>query len=615
MAYYNNELDEQQQQDPNAIPAGQTTSPGSGVISGQGASSTAGAAATNAAPTNVDGSPSGIGDRSGNFVGLQDYLKANKPQSSKLGTQVAGQVQSTIQGAQEDVSQLNPRFNQIADQGQISNIGGAAQEAESIVQGAAGAPAGQGLGGKERFGEIANAQYQGPNALIDTELYAPTYQKVQQAQNYANLSKDESGSGQLLKDLYKTPTYSAGENLFDTYLLNTQENKQKLQSARQNAENLDQDFAAANEQAAAYAADQRAKAEQVRQQARQALEGTRDTRSKEIEQDLAGIAASWNDEQNAYANALFNSNEGKNLVLTDEMMQKLGVDSNQRIYNILKGKTIDDIKNQYVTMEAFDPNRVISKDQQAQLAALDELAGTFGGALTNKYTQAEIAGTLDKATAFAAKKFGLTAKEAEKAFNAAAEITKRTAQVSSERGLDQKQSLIVGREITEKIVENLPWPLSDIVRWVTRTVYDTVSVNVRVGNASANTISQGTVADYLAGRGPSTGLGSYSAALDWGAFMDPTGALTGSYMAKLDDIVGQLNRENSPKAQQAWTNQILQYLQQEGYNNVINRDMTQVPNPEQPGTNLPPARPLIPIEGGAPPLIDPRTGRPMLRID
>jgi hypothetical protein len=411
MAFYEDEDDKLDQQDPNAAPAGQPTSPQSSMISGpsQQASPTNGSAALPASETTPD--------RSGNFVGLQDYLKANQNQASKLGGQVAGHVEGAIQQSQDEIAQINPKFNELADKGQISNINTAEEEGTNIVTSAATGPQGQELD-KDRFKEISNARYQGPNTFQESELFNPAYEKFSKAKKAAELTKDESGSQQLLKDVYKqnAPTYSAGESLFDSYLLNTGENRQKLADARQNAGVMESQWNQAGIDADNYAKTQRDLADRVRENVREFTNTTQATRNKEVQDALDAISATWNDEQTEYANALFNSNEGKNLTLTDDMLQKLGVKEGQRIYNVLKGMTLDDIKNQYVKMDVFDENKVISKDQQAQLAALDELASLYGGELLNKYTLADQAGTMTKDTAFDTSGFGKAVTDAEKAF-------------------------------------------------------------------------------------------------------------------------------------------------------------------------------------------------------
>lgn len=559
MAFYDDQ-DDINSQDPNAQQQPQQTSGQSSIISGQGGSPGQGSQGAASANTNTPDNP-------GNFVGIKQYLDANKSQSSKLGDQVSGQIQNTIQGAHQDVDALSSKFRQEADSGQIANIQNAVNEAKGITDTAATGNAGAvSQDQTQRFGEIANAQYQGPNALIETDLYEPTYAKIKQAQSYSDLSKDESGSQQLLKDIYKDQgtNYTSGQNRLDSYLLNSQENRQKLSDARVDAGNLEQDFANADLEAAQYAANQKALADSTREAARQNLISTQTDRNSQIEAELNAISKDWKSEYNEYLNLLKNSNNGQNLQLTDEQAARLGVDKGQRIYNLLNSKA-GNTAEQYLTMQEFDPNKVISKDQQAQLAALDQLAGTFGGALQNKYTQANLAETLDKATAFAADKFGLSAKQADEVFNAASKIANMVAEASSGANIWTKTLPVqVAREVTERVVKSLPWPLSDIVNWVTRTVYDTVSYDVQAGHVDANATTEGTVADYLAGKAPTTETGG-TKSLDLGTFVDPTYLLSDKADKKIDQLQGNLKNQT----QQQWVSQIEKYLRDAGYYNQV----------------------------------------------
>ena len=545
MAFYAGD----EEDDDNLVAGGGEPAPASvqsGVIDGQGAATQASQAQATSAP-----------DKSGNFVGIRQYLDANKPQASKLGDQVSGQIQGTIQGAQNEVSGIGEKFQGLANQGQISDIGNAGAQAQSITNKAASQTADQGLNDQEknRFKEVANAQYKGPSSLIETDLYQPAASKVKEAQNYAALSKNEKGNQQLLRDLYKAPDYSFGENRLDSYLLNAGDNRAKLAESRKGADGLSGTLTAAEASAAQYAEQQKALADSIRQATQKNLVGTQTQRNTDVQKELDGISKDWRSEYDSYLNVLKNSNGGQNLQLSDEQAKKLGVEKGQRIFNILNPSS-GNTPEQYLSLQEFDPNKVISKDQQAQLSALDELAGTFGGATQNKYTQKELAGTLDKATAFAADKFGLSAKEAQKAFDAASQIAKKTSSIDKSSPLYEEQVTSVAKQITDK----LPWPLSDVVRWVTETVRN----NVQVGNVATNTSVDGSVADYLSGQGPSV-KNTGQKNLDAGIMLQPYEIFSGQADAK----IGALQQQAAAEAKQNWTNQILDYLKNAGYNNRV----------------------------------------------
>lgn len=393
MAYYAGDEEDEKQQDPNAQTAVQTSAPDA-IISGQGSSAPA-----------PQGQAPGTPDKSSNFVGIKQYLDANKQQSAKLGDQVAGKVQGTIQDASNSINSLGDAFKTKANAGQISNIGNAQNDANSITQ-AAATNGNLSQDQKNRFGEVSNAQYTGPNSLIDdTEDYQPAEQKLLDAQNEADLSKTETGNQQLLRQTYNTnPNYTVGANRFDSYLLNSDDNKQKLADARTNASGLQGQLDTQTQSAADYAAQQKTLADQIRAATQKNLGQTQTQRNTDVQNELDAMSGHWNDDYNHYLSLLQNSGGGTNLQLTPEESQKLGIDVGSRLFNVLdpaKGNS----PSQYLTQQAFDPNKSISKEEQAELSALDELANMYGGPLLNKHTQADLAGTQTPDQAFDASKF------------------------------------------------------------------------------------------------------------------------------------------------------------------------------------------------------------------
>lgn len=557
MAFYQEDEELQQGQiDPNAPPT--TGGEGGSIIAGQGASPTPSTPQEPRGPS----SPS-------NFVGLSQYLEANKPQSQKLGSQVAGQIAGSITGAQEKIGNIGQQFQGAVGQGTISNLDSAGQEATNIAQQTATGTKEQvqNQGNKDRFGEVANAQYRGPNQLIETEFYEPAYTQIQDAQRYADLSKSESGNQQLLRDIYKTPSYSGGESRLDAYLLKGDENRKKLAESRQNAENLTGEFEAADAGAAQYAKDIAAKTEAARQQARQALEQTRAQRSSQIENELNAISADWRSEYDKYLNLLKNSNGGQNLKLTPEEAQRLGVTQGQKIFNLLN-PAAGNTPEQYLSLQQFDANKVISQDQQAQLAALDELAGTYGGTQENKYTQADLAGSLNKAAAFSAEKFGLSATQAKTLFDQASKLANMVSEAHKSDKITEQQSKSVTTYVKD-LVERVGGNWWNPFKWfeeVTRAVTTILNIEVVLGNVETSGKTSGTVADYLAGNktGTYTDEGG-TKSLDFGAALQP------SYLvdSRADDRIDQLDAQIKQETSQNWINQIENYLRQAGYYNQV----------------------------------------------
>jgi hypothetical protein len=104
---------------------------------------------------------------------------------------------------------------------------------------------------------------------------------------------------------------------------------------------------------------------------------------------------------------LLSGYDGGKLVLTPEQAAKLNLTkgSGQGIYNLLNGVPASN----YLDLEAFDANKVVSQDQFAQLAALDQLANQFGANSISKFSDPNQAGTLNLTNNFDASRFGSSA--------------------------------------------------------------------------------------------------------------------------------------------------------------------------------------------------------------
>lgn len=231
MAFYEQDEDENQQ-DPNAQGAAQQApSPtGSQTIAG----------GSSAAPGGSSVAPKAAGapDKPGNFVGLKDYLNANRVQSQKLGNQVSGNLNQNISQASQALGGLQGAFGEKVKSGQIANLDTATDEGKGLIDQAAkeGKVTDE---GKQRYGEIANAQYKGPNSLAEaTDIYQPVVAQVNKANTDAGLTTTEEGRQQLLRNISKSPSYTAGAQRFDSYLLNNPESMTKLGDARKNAAGL-----------------------------------------------------------------------------------------------------------------------------------------------------------------------------------------------------------------------------------------------------------------------------------------------------------------------------------------------------------------------------------------
>lgn len=334
-------------------------------------------------------------DKPGNFVGIKQYLDANKNQANQFGEQVGGKISSAIEGAQGQVSGLQNQFKDVANQGLIKGFETAQNEATGITNKAATGGPGElpTMEEKSRFGEIANAQYKGPKSVQETEVYNPVYQSVQEAQKLADLSKSEEGSQELARSVAsKQSPYTTGAARLDSYLLNTDENKQRLENARKNAEMLQPSLNEAVASSNQFAKGLQTQTDELRNNVRNLFSNTamgkRAGVQSALDQQKAAIEAN-NQKIQQYRNLLADTSDAGSIGLTPAQMQELGLQENQRLYGALNTDPNAFLPGEQV----FDPNTAIAREEQARLAALAELAGTYGGDFANPYTQTELAGT------------------------------------------------------------------------------------------------------------------------------------------------------------------------------------------------------------------------------
>lgn len=391
MAYYNEEEDEFNPE-----------SGGQGVNLGNGPSSTldvgSGAGSQSSSPK---------GDNPGNFVGLKTYLDANKNQANKFGEKVAGGVSNKINEAQSGINNFGNQFEQEARGGLIQGFDTAKDEAGQITNKAA-------TGGlnalptdqeKNRFGQIVNAQYSGPKTAQESKNYNPVRQSVMDAQKLADLSASESGSQELVKQFAnKDKDYTQGASRLDSYLMQSDENKNRLAQARTGASALNPALQQSETKAGEYANKLQADTNQLKTGARDLLANTAMGKKASVQEQLskqAQEAQLRNAQLQQYRNVLMDESDGDNLTLDSDQLAALGLSDGMQLFGSLKKDP-----NYYLPQEeVFDQNKAISREEQARLSALAGLSGTYGGGFTNPYGQSELAGTYQP-TKFDPKELG-----------------------------------------------------------------------------------------------------------------------------------------------------------------------------------------------------------------
>lgn len=188
---------------------------------------------------------------SGNGGGFNQYLNANKGAAQdKLNSTVAGSVSGQGKLANTAINQANTQFNTKVDAGSLQNrdtavsdvnnivntsVRGISPTTNTVVAPAAAAPAtppapavGSGDGSalndeqSQRFADVINAKYQGPESLRQSGLYQQASGKVGTAQRAINNAKTAQGREELLQNIYEQRgDYGRGQNKLDSALVNS----------------------------------------------------------------------------------------------------------------------------------------------------------------------------------------------------------------------------------------------------------------------------------------------------------------------------------------------------------------------------------------------------------
>lgn len=382
--------------------------------------------------TNVPGQDQGSSQKqsgSGQYTNIQSYLDANKDQSAGMADQVANKITDTGTAARNQIGSATNDFNSSVDKGTIGNLAGAKTDAAGIVDYAKGINNSQSFddqaAGKpapnnklsndqlSRFKEVSTAQYKGPQDFASANLYSPTNDAVQKSDQYSKLSESDPGRFQLLDEVFKRPDYNQGQKQLDNLLINSDAGtKQKLIDARGAVSDVDGLFSKAQADAMSLAQQRAAQTDDARNSTLGYFNTNRDQRTNDVQNELDNVKNHWADEYNNYAK-LLGDYKGGELNLNKDQASKLGVNQGDRLFNLLNG--VD--PKSYLKLNTYDPSKVISKDEQAQLTALDQLGAQAGLQQTNRYTDPSLAGTQNLQSAFDGSLFGQRDVDANKTFN------------------------------------------------------------------------------------------------------------------------------------------------------------------------------------------------------
>ena len=247
----------------------------------------------------------------------------------------------------------------------------------------------------QRFADIINAQYQGPQSLQQAGLYDPAAQKARIAQQAGELTQTALGREQLLKDVFgRGRDYSRGASRLDALLLNASEQGVKqLQQQAQPALQSQQILQAAQNLSSNEAMQRKAAIEQIRAEARGAFTGARTEEEQATEKRIDDLIKTPAVDESgkpiqkldAKGNPVVDK-EGKPVYLTEwerlpeyfrKSLQNKGATNKQ-----IQKEQITELNKQYSpTVEKINsiPSLISKKEKDLKLAKEAEINAWFDG--------------------------------------------------------------------------------------------------------------------------------------------------------------------------------------------------------------------------------------------
>jgi len=187
--------------------------------------------------TGVPGQDAGAASKdkksSGQYANIQSYLDANKDQADTMGSTIAGNVESKAKDATQKITDFQakaPEVKAYDPNEAYKNLGSLTDEQKNTYR-----------------TQKTTGGYSGPDSVDKIEGYGDTQKAATEASSLVKNTGNEYGQQQLLKDTYKRPDYTAGQNKLDQVLLqNSAGSKAALQDVSNKYAGLDALFNDAN---------------------------------------------------------------------------------------------------------------------------------------------------------------------------------------------------------------------------------------------------------------------------------------------------------------------------------------------------------------------------------
>lgn len=350
-------------------------------VTGAGAGSGGGSA-------QVSGAFKAPSSSSGQFTNIGDYLKANQTGASRLGTQVAGNINKETDEAKTAIQTGQNQFNTAADANKIAYDHGAVQRFTGT-----GATTND-------FSRLLSGTYGGPNSLADVGARTSIDKEVSEANQKAQLAGTQGGQIQLIRDVAGRPVSTGALRLNSALITGNEGAQTALRSATAGASGLNTSLTAAEQAAQQRAAEVRALNKNTKAKTLESVNSYLDTQDSALAQRLAQAKIDAEAKNSAAQAYLRNPSSGTAAGLSAEQNAQL-----QAALAAAKasGASTGDLSKYYT---AANPNQltresVTSADEAKRLTNIANVVnrGSYGTGGMQAEGQFNIGGALSQITA------------------------------------------------------------------------------------------------------------------------------------------------------------------------------------------------------------------------
>lgn len=395
MAFF--EDDDDKQEDPVAnAQSGQATGAESSTLGASAPASPVSAAAEEA-PKPAQGPGA---QKPGNFVGIQQYLDANKKQSAKLANNVGAELENVGNQARSTLKDSEGQFNNAVDQNTVRLDQGTFNQAKTAAETLQDNQ-------KQSFKKMRDAAYAGPASFEASDFYQPAAQSINNAVNLSNNSGTVEGQRDLISNVQKNTSplhrVNRGALTFDSALLQADPNaKNILASARDKNIDLSGLLNTAKAQGLAKAQQGAATTAATRKAIQDEFAGDNSVQNRlksSVEQKTKDRIAQEDARSNQLAEKI-----RQNALLSAEDLSYLGVSAGD--YDAYKRRVADfdrewgggaaginaGLQDLGSSANRISAQNVASGEDYARYAALNDLMGTSNDFLTDPSKSGQING-------------------------------------------------------------------------------------------------------------------------------------------------------------------------------------------------------------------------------